>query len=129
MRLRPNLNPLPAPQTDRPPPVPVRPAPQFGRPRFGQPLPPGADACPTAVALAEGTLIPLDMLRTGECGTVCEVAGDPPAVHRLAELGLGVGAVVKVLREGPPSLLALGAQRFCFRPDAGTQVLVALAAA
>ena len=85
--------------------------------------------CPTAAAWAAGTLVPLDMLRTGESGTVSEILGDPPAVHRLEELGLGIGAVVRVLREGPPSLLAAGAQRFCFRPDAGTTVLVALAAA
>ena len=84
---------------------------------------------PTAAALADGTLIPLDMLRTGERGTVAEIVGDAPAVHRLEELGLSIGAAVRVLREGPPSLLALGAQRFCFRPDAGTTVLVALAAA
>ena len=85
--------------------------------------------CPTAAALAAGTLIPLDMLRTGDAGTVAEILGDPPAVHRLEELGLGIGAVVRVLRDGPPSLLAAGAQRFCFRPDAGTTVLVALSAA
>ena len=84
---------------------------------------------PTAAAPADGTLIPLDLLRTGERGTVAEIVGDAPAVHRLAELGLSVGAAVRVLREGPPSLLALGAQRFCFRPDAGTTVLVAVTAA
>ena len=106
----------------------ARPAPPARRPQFGRPESVRPDACVTAVAIAEGTLVPLDMLRAGERGTVCEVAGDPPAVHRLAELGLGVGAVVTVLREGPPSLLGLGAQRFCFRPDAGTQVLVAVSA-
>ncbi|QDT14061.1 FeoA family protein [Alienimonas californiensis] len=85
--------------------------------------------CPTAQALADGTLIPLDLLRTGESGTVAEILGDAPAVHRLEELGLRIGAAVSVLREGPPALLALGSQRFCFRPDSGTMVLVALAPA
>ncbi|NNJ27511.1 FeoA family protein [Alienimonas chondri] len=87
------------------------------------------DPCPTAAALAAGTLIPLDLLRTGESGTVAEILGDPPSVHRLEELGLRIGAAVRVLREGPPSLLALGTQRFCFRPDSGTTVLVATAPA
>ena len=90
---------------------------------------PGQPPCPTAVALAEGTLIPLDMLRTGEQGTVAEILGAPTAVQRLEELGLGIGAVVRVLREGPPSLLAAGAARFCFRPDGSATVMVALAAA
>ncbi len=91
------------------------------------PFVPVGSPCPTAAALAAGTLIPLDLLRTGESGTVAEILGDPPAVHRLQELGLSIGAAVRVLREGPPSLLALGTQRFCFRPDVGTTVLVATA--
>ena len=60
---------------------------------------------------------------------MCEVLGAPHAVHRLEELGLGVGTVVRVLKQGPPSLLALGGQRLCFRPEAGTTVLVETAAA
>ena len=88
------------------------------------PVPAGSDA---AAALAAGALIPLDLLRTGEGGTVAEILGDAPAVHRLEELGLRIGAAVRVLREGPPALLALGSQRFCFRPDGGTTVLVATA--
>ena len=91
------------------------------------PAPKNGSPCPTAKSLAEGTLIPLDLLRAGETGTVAEILGDDPAVHRLEELGLRIGAAVRVLRDGPPSLLALGSQRFCFRPDASATVLVALA--
>ena len=91
------------------------------------------DPCPTAAALAAalaaGELIPLDMLGPGQGGRVFEVLGAPHAVHRLEELGLGIGSAVRVLRQGPPSLLALGGQRLCFRPEPGITVLVDTAAA
>ncbi|MFH5805859.1 ferrous iron transport protein A [Alienimonas sp. DA493] len=98
-------------------------------PLASDPAVPDGSPCPTAKALAEGTLIPLDLLRTGEGGTVADILGDASAVHRLEELGLRIGAAVRVLREGPPALVALGSQRFCFRPDGGTTVLVATAPA
>lgn len=70
------------------------------------------------------TLLPLDLLRTGETATVEDVHGEPGWVSRLAEMGLRVGCVVRMLRAGSPCMLQVGEGRLCLRCDQTACVLV-----
>jgi ferrous iron transport protein A len=74
------------------------------------------------------TLLPLDCLHSGQWAEVAEVTGEPRWVGRMAELGLRVGAVVKVLQPGSPCLLEVGGCRLSLRLDQGLQILVRIAA-
>ncbi len=69
------------------------------------------------------TLFPLECLRPGEWAEVCDIAGEPGWVGRLAELGLRVGTRVQMLRDGSPCLLRIGGGRLSLRSDV-LQVLV-----
>jgi ferrous iron transport protein A len=74
------------------------------------------------------TLLPLDCLHSGEYAEVAEVTGEPRWVGRMAELGLRVGAVVKILQPGSPCLLEIGGCRLSLRLDNDLQILVRPAA-
>ncbi len=69
-------------------------------------------------------LLPLDSLRPGQWAEVCDVAGDPHWVHRLAELGVCVGCRLQMLCGGSPCLIRIGEGRLSLRGDGATQVLV-----
>lgn len=69
-------------------------------------------------------VIPLEMLRTGESGQICEVDGTEEFVHRLAEMGLRTGARVEMLRAGSPCIVSLDQQRMSYRADEIATVLV-----
>ncbi|HKI34733.1 MAG TPA: FeoA family protein [Gemmataceae bacterium] len=69
-------------------------------------------------------LLPLDCLPSGEWAEVAEVTGEPRWVGRMAELGLRVGSVVKVLQPGSPCLLEVGGCRLSLRMDYTLQILV-----
>ena len=73
-------------------------------------------------------LLPLDCLPCGESAEVAEVVGEPRWVGRLAELGLRLGARVKVLQPGSPCLLEVGGCRLSLRIDGASQILVRPAA-
>jgi ferrous iron transport protein A len=74
------------------------------------------------------TLLPLDCLHSGEHAEVAEVTGEPRWVGRMAELGLRVGVVVKILQPGSPCLLEIGGCRLSLRLDNDLQILVRPAA-
>ena len=69
-------------------------------------------------------MFPLETLRSGEAGRVVGVDGQLDLVQRLQEIGLRIGATVRMLREGTPVLIAIDEQRLSFRPDARAMVLV-----
>jgi ferrous iron transport protein A len=69
-------------------------------------------------------LLPLELLRSGECADVAEVTGEPCWVGRLAELGVRAGSRLRVLRPGSPCLLQVGGSRLSLRIDLNAQVLV-----
>ncbi len=73
-------------------------------------------------------LLPLDCLPSGEWAEVAEVAGEPRWVGRLAELGLRIGSLVKVLQPGSPCLLEVGGCRLSLRIGDTSQILVRPAA-
>jgi ferrous iron transport protein A len=70
------------------------------------------------------TLLPLDLVETGEWAEVEEVNGGPVWVGRMAELGLRTGSRVQVLRQGSPCLLRIGGSRLSLRGESGAQILV-----
>jgi ferrous iron transport protein A len=78
--------------------------------------------------LYSDVLLPLDCLPPGEWAEVAEVTGEPRWVSRMAELGVRVGSLVKILQPGSPCLLEVGGCRLSMRLDSGFQILVRPAA-
>ncbi len=74
-------------------------------------------------------MIPLDLLKEGESGRVVEVVGPDGLVHRLKELGVREGALVRMVKTGEPSILAINGHRLSFRGDPATTVFVEVAMA
>lgn len=70
------------------------------------------------------TLLPLDMLQSGEWADVEDVAGDPSWVCRMAELGLRAGCRVQMLQGGSPCLLRVADCKLCLRGDDVAQIFV-----
>jgi Fe2+ transport system protein FeoA len=70
------------------------------------------------------TVLPLELLRTGEWADVAEVTGEPGWVCRLAELGVRAGCRLQMLQAGCPCLLQVGSSRFCLRGECAMQILV-----
>jgi ferrous iron transport protein A len=75
-------------------------------------------------AVLHYSLLPLEMLRSGEWADVAEVVGEPGWVGRMAELGVRSGSRVQVLQPGSPCLLRVGGSRLSLRGDVQTQILV-----
>ena len=72
------------------------------------------------------TVLPLDLLKSNEEASIIELSGDAPLIHRLAEMGLRVGAMIRMVKPGAPCLLALDGKRLSLRLSAGLQVLVSV---
>lgn len=62
-------------------------------------------------------LLPLDFLPPGEWAEVVDLAGESDAVARLAELGLRIGARLRLIRGGSPCLVQVGDGRLSFRME------------
>ncbi|MCI0641784.1 MAG: ferrous iron transport protein A [Gemmataceae bacterium] len=69
-------------------------------------------------------LIPFELLGIGQWADVSDIGGDSRWVSRLAELGLRIGARVRILQPGSPCLVQVGEARFCLRGDDLGQILV-----
>ena len=69
-------------------------------------------------------VVPLEMMSTGEHGTVCTLDGAPEFVVRLEEMGLREGVLVRMVRSGSPCILAVNDHRFSLRIDDCATVLV-----
>lgn len=80
-----------------------------------------------APGIAE-TVLPLESLRANEHGSIVELVGEQREVHRLAEMGLRVGALVRMVRPGAPCLLALDGKRMSIRLGNEIDVLVSATA-
>jgi len=74
--------------------------------------------------LACDTLLPLELLCSGEWAEVADVSGEPGWVGRLAELGVRIGSRLQVLQPGSPCLLQIGGSRLSLRADLLLQILV-----
>ncbi len=60
----------------------------------------------------------------GGSGRVVDFVGTDEWRHRLAELGLREGVVIKLLRHGEPCVIGIGTQRLTYRCDSSMMVLV-----
>jgi Fe2+ transport system protein FeoA len=69
-------------------------------------------------------LLPLEFLRTGECGDIAEITGEPGWIHRMAELGVCVGCRLQILQAGCPCLLQVGSCRLSLRGEGQCSILV-----
>ena len=74
--------------------------------------------------VSEQTLLPVELLDSGEWADVAEVSGEPAWVGRMAELGVRAGCRLQVLQPGSPCLLQVGGCRLCLRGDCAAQILV-----
>ena len=72
-------------------------------------------------------VVPLELLASGESGRVCLLEGVHEQVLRLEEMGLRMGVEVRMLRTGPPCLLAIDGQRITFRGGEAIAVFVEVA--
>lgn len=72
--------------------------------------------------------VPLDMLRSNEQAQVVELTGNQQQVHRLAEMGLRVGCMIRMVRPGSPCVLSLGGKRLSLRLSPDTDIFVCPAA-
>ncbi len=72
------------------------------------------------------TVLPLELLKSNEQANIVEMSGDDGLVHRLAEMGLRVGALIRMIRPGAPCLLALNGKRLSLRLNDELQVFVAV---
>lgn len=70
--------------------------------------------------------LPIDGLAEGETACVVDICGPCGAANRLAEIGLGIGVTVRMVKSGYPCILALGEQRLCFRNEEDCSVIVQL---
>ena len=70
------------------------------------------------------SMLPLQLLRSGEWADVTEVTGEPCWIGRLAELGIRAGCRLCVLQPGSPCLLEVDGCRLSLRGDLATQILV-----
>ncbi|MCA9129279.1 MAG: ferrous iron transport protein A [Planctomycetales bacterium] len=71
------------------------------------------------------TIVPIELLRSNENASVVELSGDEQQIHRLSEMGLRVGTVIRMVRPGAPCLLALGSKRLSIRLGKDVDILVA----
>lgn len=69
-------------------------------------------------------LVPLELLKCGESGTIADVSGNEHWVCRLNEMGIRAGVRLTVLRSGSPTLLQVGSGRLSLRLNETIQILV-----
>jgi Fe2+ transport system protein FeoA len=63
-------------------------------------------------------------LRAGQAARITALDGPPEVVHRLQELGLRPGVVVRVFRPGNPCIVWLGGSKLGVRMDDDVRILV-----
>lgn len=70
--------------------------------------------------------LPLNLLRAGQRGVVSAVVGGGAFQQRLREMGFVPGRTVEMVTPGAACIVRTEGQKICYRPDAGTAVLVRL---
>lgn len=80
------------------------------------------------ISLPENSaILPLNTLRCNEKARVVDVFGDSGTLHRLDEMGVGVGTEIQMIRPGSPCIVAMAGKRLSLRLEAGTEILVEVA--
>ena len=68
--------------------------------------------------------VPLDLMQSGESGTIVDVDGNPDVITRIREMGIREGAQIEMVQSGEPCIIAVGNQRLSLRVDQTTLVYV-----
>jgi ferrous iron transport protein A len=76
-------------------------------------------------ARIEEDALPLELMQANEEASIVELIGNESQIHRLAEMGLRVGATIRMVRAGTPCLLALDGKRLSLRLSQDMEILVA----
>lgn len=71
-----------------------------------------------------GGTIPLSAMHLNQQASIIQVLGEESARHRVEEMGLRPGAVIRMLRTHPPQIIALHGRRLCLRTNTQLEVLV-----
>ncbi|HOA51601.1 MAG: FeoA family protein [Thermogutta sp.] len=69
-------------------------------------------------------VVRLEELPAGERAQIVSLSGPEDVVHRLEELGLRPGTVIRVFRPGNPCIVCLGGSKLGVRADGHVQILV-----
>ncbi len=72
-------------------------------------------------------LVPLDLMKAGESAAIAEMSGETDQVHRLQEMGLRSGAVIRMLKPGAPCVVALDGKRLSLRLSGMLDIFVRVA--
>jgi len=75
------------------------------------------------------SVLPLDLMKAGESASIVELSGDSSQVHRLQEMGLRAGVVIRMLKPGAPCLVALDNKRLSLRLNGLMDIFVSVASA
>ncbi len=73
-------------------------------------------------------VLPLELLHANEEASIVELIGDESQIHRLAEMGLRIGANIRMISPGAPCLLAIDGKRLSLRLNENLEVLVTASA-
>ena len=68
-------------------------------------------------------------MKAGESAAIVELTGESSLVHRLQEMGLRTGAVIRMLKPGAPCVVALDGKRLSLRLNGLLDIFVAVPAA
>ncbi|WP_437184887.1 FeoA family protein [Planctomicrobium sp. SH668] len=74
-------------------------------------------------------ILPIEAMHENQHGRIVEIVGPMNWQHRLQELGLCEGKLVRLVKRGEPCILAIHDQRLSLRCEPGTMVLVEIGAA
>lgn len=69
-------------------------------------------------------ILPVDFLENDQLGRVVELAGPEDWQHRLEELGMRPGQVVRLIQRGEPCIIGIQEKRLSLRCEPGTMILV-----
>jgi Fe2+ transport system protein FeoA len=69
-------------------------------------------------------IIPLDALVEGQCGCIVDLSGPLSWRHRMEEMGLREGMLVRLVKRGQPCIVAVEDRRLSLRLDPSFLILV-----
>ena len=82
---------------------------------------------PTSCTSLKGSTVqtvPLELMQSGESGTIVDLDGNPDVITRIREMGIREGAQIEMVQSGEPCIIAVGNQRLSLRVDQTTLVYV-----
>ncbi len=72
------------------------------------------------------SVIPVECLQRGECGTIVDISGDDRTVHRLNEMGICCGCKITLKRNDSPILVNIDGRDLLLRCGQAAMILVSV---